>query len=162
MNGLSSSRINRFFKFLSYAETRHALRRNLQRLVGFRIPSNARPSLTRFESAKTDESNSLAASHSLNNRFHHYVDDRFGILLGCAGFSCDNIDQFSFIQFASTPRFTARSRDSMFNPFRLLLSLTSRKLVRKHIIVCQQSHVNVPHTSHMRNATSDAISHALR
>jgi hypothetical protein len=34
----------------------------------------------------------------LDDCFHHFIDDLLGIFFRCAGFFCDYVNQFSFIQ----------------------------------------------------------------
>jgi hypothetical protein len=113
--------VHRFAELFADSESGNAFRRNLQRFVCLGIATGASSALTCFECAEADKSNSFARGNSLHNGLHHHVDDCFCVFLGGAGFARDNINQFCFIQDASTPSYA---------------HYTEIPFVMKHLVTC--------------------------
>lgn len=99
--------VHRFAEFFTNSEPGNAFRGNLQWLVRLRVSAGPSFALTRFESSEAYQSNSLTRGDAFDNRIHHYVDNCFRVFFGGACFSCNYINQFCFVQDASTPSYGA-------------------------------------------------------
>jgi hypothetical protein len=95
--------VYRFAEFFADSKSRNALGRDVQRLVGLRIATGTSFALTCFEGAEAHERHSLSRRYAFDDGFHHYVDNGFRVFLGGVCFARNDVNQFCFIQNASTP-----------------------------------------------------------